>query len=784
MLKQIKHLLTCGVTAALLSVSISGMTLIAMAASVESVPGDLNGDAFVNTTDVVSLRRYIAGGYGISLSEDKADLNADGFVNTTDVVTLRRYIAGGYGVELKPSQQCQHEIVVDPAKAPTCNEMGLTEGSHCGKCGTVFVAQQVLPLTDHTGTVSYIDATWDSGRQEIVACTACGQTVKTELSAPYSETQYGYQAFSAHLHGAAMQLLYYDIYLLCEEVQQSKQNYTDMKVGEFTYTQYGLSEEEAVALWKIFYMENPKYYWMANTVWITGKRLEVHMDTAYAAYADRARYQADIRDMTLECEELLDAAITELDQVKIIHDFIVDRIEYAYLPGTKDPQTAIWAHNMIGVSSMGEGVCEAYAKTFLYLCEWNGLDCIIVDGVSSGEDHAWNMVCIDGEWYYMDLTWNDSGNHYGYLGKLAETFETGHTKHTSSGTALNYLYDLPKASAWEIQMVTLYRGEECMGLYTNIDATFAAMTDPEAEYTVELFDYYTGSKNLYGALVAEFTTVHDIQTTATPNVKKITVIGHHYELGDGYFGTTALWLPQSFLLCSDLDIENLVVKAEYLGAILDLNVYTLKTGGFYCQFNENLSIRDQKMESDMVSLLINTNYVTEIYGVVELYSIQKISCIGGEILLRNHATIQILTTDAVRIVPYSGSKLNITIENLTLTRLRDASSGMVVEECNLNIGNIICENESYIFYDFLSVNDMPQLKFYGKTDRQGQKFQMVFREKIRDVHGEVFTVTDPECFDVLNECLVLIGSDGFWYRYGNILQRLDHGAVILMKTTE
>ena len=63
--------------------------------------GDLNGDFFVNTTDVVVLRRYIAGGYEVSIIESMTDLNGDGYINTTDVVTLRRYIAGGYGIVLK-----------------------------------------------------------------------------------------------------------------------------------------------------------------------------------------------------------------------------------------------------------------------------------------------------------------------------------------------------------------------------------------------------------------------------------------------------------------------------------------------------------------------------------------------------------------------------------------------------------------------------------------------------------------------------------------------------------
>lgn len=66
-----------------------------------SVPGDLNADGTINSTDVILLRRYIAGGYGVSINEKAADVNDDGKINSSDVILIRRFIAGGYGVELK-----------------------------------------------------------------------------------------------------------------------------------------------------------------------------------------------------------------------------------------------------------------------------------------------------------------------------------------------------------------------------------------------------------------------------------------------------------------------------------------------------------------------------------------------------------------------------------------------------------------------------------------------------------------------------------------------------------
>ena len=91
----------------LAAICLSVLSLTVSAAQTSYLPGDLNGDGLVSSTDVVFLRRHIAGGYNITVNEAAGDVNADGILNTTDVVTIRRYIAGGYGVELKPAPDVQ-----------------------------------------------------------------------------------------------------------------------------------------------------------------------------------------------------------------------------------------------------------------------------------------------------------------------------------------------------------------------------------------------------------------------------------------------------------------------------------------------------------------------------------------------------------------------------------------------------------------------------------------------------------------------------------------------------
>ncbi len=59
------------------------------------VYADLNGDGGVDTTDLVIMRRYLAGLSVLNNAEKAAaNINKDSFTDTTDLVVLRRYLAG------------------------------------------------------------------------------------------------------------------------------------------------------------------------------------------------------------------------------------------------------------------------------------------------------------------------------------------------------------------------------------------------------------------------------------------------------------------------------------------------------------------------------------------------------------------------------------------------------------------------------------------------------------------------------------------------------------------
>lgn len=100
---------------------------------------------------------------------------------------------------------------------------------------------------------------------------------------------------------------------------------------------------------------------------------------------------------------------TRYDQVKSIHDMIVNGTQY---PANPDKATNN-QHQAVGPLVEGKAVCDGYAKAFKYLCDQKGIPCIIVVGnatnnVGDKGTHAWNYVQMeDKKWYQVDTDWDD-----------------------------------------------------------------------------------------------------------------------------------------------------------------------------------------------------------------------------------------------------------------------------------------------------------------------------------------------------------------------------------------
>ena len=97
---------------------------------------------------------------------------------------------------------------------------------------------------------------------------------------------------------------------------------------------------------------------------------------------------------------------TAREKAVAIHDFILENVRY-------DKLKKSYSHEIIGPLTQGVGVCEGMAKTVKALCDECGVECIVAlshDNPEKGVKyrHAWNVVKVDGKWYHMDATFDNS----------------------------------------------------------------------------------------------------------------------------------------------------------------------------------------------------------------------------------------------------------------------------------------------------------------------------------------------------------------------------------------
>lgn len=103
------------------------------------------------------------------------------------------YIVPAQSLPIDPNNHAN--IVKDVAVAPTCTETGLTEGSHCGDCNKILIAQEVVSSTSHTEVIDpAVAATCtETGLTEGSHCSVCNKILvaqKTVSALNHSFTNY------------------------------------------------------------------------------------------------------------------------------------------------------------------------------------------------------------------------------------------------------------------------------------------------------------------------------------------------------------------------------------------------------------------------------------------------------------------------------------------------------------------------------------------------------------------------------------------------------------------
>ncbi|MDE7106802.1 MAG: leucine-rich repeat protein, partial [Clostridiales bacterium] len=398
----------------------------------------------------------------------------------------------------------------------------------CDNCGET--KSQIL---NATGDHSFTDG----------ACEYCGIKYAVYID-EYYNNDYGYRYLATLSNGEDLCAFYDDI---AEGVMAFHNDGTDAQYDgkryvlcNIDYVKYGLAMDEAIAVWKTYLDDKPLYYWVSkNTVISAVSGLVLAVVDEYADGDVRTACNTELYG-AIEQYVALASGENAYTVALAFHDKIIEAIDYAYDQNNK-PESAAWAHNITGVLEGKGAVCEGYARTFQLLLNVRGINNLLVTGKNRTVDHAWNLAEIDGEWYWFDLTFDDTPDYYwgtshDYFCATDDSFLKNHTP--DNGDGLEFLYELPTRAQ------SRYDGDDAI--------FYDTFTHDGAEYVVVGYDTVDISRiDVEGEFAIPSTVSHRGREYSVVSIMKYEDGEESYMSTVPSVGVTSLHIPATVKYIND-----------------------------------------------------------------------------------------------------------------------------------------------------------------------------------------------------------------------------------------
>lgn len=182
-------------------------------------------------------------------------------------------------------------------------------------------------------------------------------------------------------------------------------------------------------IYQIFRYSNPQYYFLKNE-YFKMKRMDgaygmaACVYPAFAAGSSRADETKKVKSQVSSWQSQINACSTDADKVKLIHDLIIDKVEYnqtLYDNGFANENNE-YSQSAYSVFCTDLTVCAGYSQAFEMMCNGSGIDAVAV----TSEYHEWNKVRLNDSWYNVDCTWDDADGkiYYDYFERSDYYYDT------------------------------------------------------------------------------------------------------------------------------------------------------------------------------------------------------------------------------------------------------------------------------------------------------------------------------------------------------------------------
>ena len=256
---------------------------------------------------------------------------------------------------------------------------------------------------------------------------------------------YGRQALSKMSNGD----LYVKAYDLIAECVENRSESVSL-------ASLGLSESEFFTVLNTYIADPHMNFWLdpAYSYSVGSTGVSKYFPTYnYLAGSSEAEFEKNVAAFNTEVDKIIKKAgitpkMSEYEKEKRIHDVLALHIDYTFTAN---------CYNAYGAIVEKKAVCQGYSLAFQYILRLCGIQAHSVYGYAGGNAHSWNLVRIDGNYYYTDLTWDDPvcekfGNYtdiyYYYFNVTREVMSKDHVFDPTD-------YELPSCTSTEASFFTM-----------------------------------------------------------------------------------------------------------------------------------------------------------------------------------------------------------------------------------------------------------------------------------------------------------------------------------------
>lgn len=263
----------------------------------------------------------------------------------------------------------------------------------------------------------------------------------------------------------------------------------------------GLLYEDIFKVYSMVFSQEPQLFWLPSSA----PRGYGTVTVDYAFSQDEAAaIQEEIDAVTKDVMSVVGGYSSTVSRLKAIYDWVVTN-NYNEVGGSIG---TLGVYN--GIAGNGSLQCQGYAKTFQYLCDVAGIDCMVVTGNNAeGTSHAWNVVYCDNGYYIVDTTWGDPRTDYGksnYVRYLFFLTNDASTENTHVNVSTMYINSMDKR-------ITIYDPPSCTKTacyyFNAYDKTYDNETDAYNGMCAEIKAAIKAGKNVAHIRVSD----HDLWET-------------------------------------------------------------------------------------------------------------------------------------------------------------------------------------------------------------------------------------------------------------------------------